>query len=61
MGESGKLWIKVKAMEDVLKDCRDLIKVADPEIFGKVLDTRERQGWFIRDELIDNINEVLSS
>ena len=44
----------------MLRECRNAMDMAEEDIFGKVLDTRDRQGWYIRDEMIANITKVLS-
>jgi len=50
---------EVDALE--LEELRDAIANTPEDSFGRVLDNRERQGWFIRDEIVDRLSKAISA
>ena len=51
---------RVKELEKALEKARDAIAQAPEDAFGDIPDTPDRQGWWIRDELVDSFNKALS-
>jgi len=49
------------ALKKVVVELVEAIKKVTEDAFGVVYDTPDRQGWFIRDELIDKANKALGA
>lgn len=47
-------------MYAMLEDLRERIGLLDEEALGFVDDTPDQQGWFIREEILYNIDQLLS-
>ena len=50
---------KIEKRDKLLSDIRNFLDRSEQDCFGKVLDSRDRQGWYIRDEVIDNITKMV--